>query len=575
MAEIQPNKPESRKPTTSIGLFVAFAALWVLAAAFYAGDIGKTRDDYTWAVNDPATGAVALADLWRLPLFWRPISLVLVRHLVSLTWEAPWLANLLTAIVHGVFALAVWRWFRSLGFVLGAGAGALLVLTLPAAYDVMHWPAAMPTALAGMCALAAAALAVRLRSRGWVRVAVGIAALTFVACCLNEQAAACMGALAILPLAVPTSHRIRHASIVGVSIALPCVLYVVIVRLSAPANHRGGASTFVPPSAWPERSVAALSGTWGELLGRPGRHLFLGGLEVGWLNLGALGMALAAIAVAAGLWWVWRTPGWREGEPSPSGPWVALVGVAWFALGLVPFVLVRTGPIEARHVYLPFVGLVLAGICVLTMLGRLLPRGVSGAGGRIVASVVLTAATVAAVSLVGVQTTQRVRYQYDMAEAEAIVDLLPDPQAGAVILIAHAPWREADTGYERYDRRFWSAWQMDHIATAVMRHAYGRDDLFAKHRFSISYGAAAREFSSDGWTIGLSDGPAWDGGQWPPRLIEWNRLLVVRLDEEGAAIPIDRLVLRREGGPDEVVRLPAMRARDFDRSPEHYVVRLR
>ncbi|MEO1280023.1 MAG: hypothetical protein AAFV77_13770, partial [Planctomycetota bacterium] len=69
--------------------------LFVLAGVFFAGDIGKTRDDYTWAVNDPATGAIAVVDLWRLPLFWRPLSLVLVRHVVSLTWDAPAIANVL------------------------------------------------------------------------------------------------------------------------------------------------------------------------------------------------------------------------------------------------------------------------------------------------------------------------------------------------------------------------------------------------------------------------------------------------------------------------------------------------
>ncbi|MFI4881193.1 MAG: hypothetical protein ACIAQU_01260, partial [Phycisphaerales bacterium JB064] len=167
----------------------------MLAGAFYGGDIGKTRDDYTWAVNEPVTGDIAIVDMWRLPLFWRPLSLILVRHLVSLTWDAPWIANLLTAMSHLMLTVVFWRWLRTLGFALGAGAAALLFLTLPMAYDVMHWPAAMPTAISGVLALVVAAFALK---RITVRSIAATAGLTFTMCCFNEQAAACMAAVVLL-----------------------------------------------------------------------------------------------------------------------------------------------------------------------------------------------------------------------------------------------------------------------------------------------------------------------------------------------------------------------------------------
>lgn len=571
--------PTSKRLTSGLALLVACFALWVLAGAFYAGDIGKTRDDYTWAVNDPATGSVAVADLWRLPLFWRPISLVLVRHLVSLTWDAPWIANLLTALSHGVLALAVWRWFRTLGFTLGAGVAAMVLLTLPMAYDVMHWPAAMPTALAGLCAVAVAGLAISLPLTDRKSTCVlGIALLTFIACCLNEQAVACLGAVALLPMAVSHArcYRLAAAFWTALAVGLPSFGYILLVVLTAPSNHRGGTSTLVSPDRWLGRGTTVFEETWSQLLGPYGRDLTLGGFEVGLPSLGIVGIVLLLVAVVAGLVWAWRSaPPGAFGDRPPSMSWLAVFGIAWFVLGLVPFVVVQTGPVEARHVYLPVVGLLLFSLVACRGVGRVLPGGIRRLLGSVMASVAVLWSCVAAVSLVGIQTTLRDRYRIDMAEARAIADLYPAPAPGAVFVIARAAWREADTGRRHYDRRFWSAWQMDHMATAVLRHQYGRDDIYAKHRFSIAFGAPTTEFSANGWTVGLSDGPAWDGGRLPPSLIVWNRLLVLRIENDGSVVPIDRLALIREEQPAEVVPLPAVQVRDLEPPPKHFDVRLR
>jgi len=569
----------SKRLTAGVALLVTCAALWVLASAFYAGEIGKTRDDYTWAVNDPATGAVAIADLWRLPLFWRPMSLVLVRHLVSLTWEAPWIANLLAAASHGVLVLAVWRWFRWLGFALGAGAVAMVFLTLPMAFDVMHWPAAMPTALAGLCAVAVACLAKSMASTTRkIACALGIALLSFVACCLNEQAAACMGAVAVLPLATTQAlhRRLTATATTALAVGLPSLGYVLLVVVTAPSNHRGGASTLVSPERWLRRGATVFEESGAQIFGSYGRDLTLGGVEVGLPTLGAFGIALLLAAVMAGLVWIWRSaPRVAAEEHAPATWWLVVFGLSWFVLGLVPFIVVQTGPIEARHAYLPVVGLLLATLVVCQAIGRRLPERAARVMGVAGASIALLWSCIAAVSLVGIQTTLRERYQMDLAEARAIADLYPDPAPGAVFVIARAAWREADTGRRRYDQRFWSAWQMDHMATAVLRHQYGRDDIYAKHRFSIAFGATASAFSEDGWTVGLSDGPAWDGGKLPPSLIEWDRLLVLQIKKDGSVVPIDRLALIRQEQPAEVVPLPAVQSRDLEPSPKRFEVRLR
>lgn len=571
--------PTSKRLTGGLALLLACVALWVLAGAFYAGDIGKTRDDYTWAVNDPATGSVAIADLWRLPLFWRPISLVLVRHLVSLTWDAPWIANLLTALSHAVLALAVWRWFRTLGFSLGAGVAAMVLLTLPMAYDVMHWPAAMPTALAGLCAVAVARLAMSVpTTERKITNAMGVALLTFVACCLNEQAVACMGAVALLPLATTQAlrRRLAAAATTVLAVGLPSLGYILLVRLTAPSNHRGGTSTLVSPERWLGRGATVFEETWSQLLGTYGTDLTLGGFEVGLPSLGIVGIVLLLVAVVAGLVWAWRSaPPGAFGDRPPAMSWLAAFGLAWFVLGLVPFVVVQTGPIEARHVYLPVVGLLLFSLVVCRAIGRTMPDRIARLTGSVLGSIFVLWSCIAAVSLVGIQTTLRERYRMDMAEAKAIPALYPDPAPGSVFVIARAAWREADTGRSHYDRRFWSAWQMDHMATAVLRHEYGRDDIYAKHRFSIAFGAHASEFSAEGWTAGLSDGPAWDGGRLPPSLIEWDRLLVLRIEDDGSVVPIDRLALIREEQPAEVVPLPAVKVRDLEPPPERFDVRLR
>lgn len=573
------SSPTSKGLTGGLALLVACLALWVLAGAFYAGDIGKTRDDYTWAVNDPVTGAVAIADLWRLPLFWRPISLVLVRHLVSLTWEAPWIANLLTAASHGLLVLAVWRWLRTLGFALGAGAAAMVFLTLPMAFDVMHWPAAMPTAFAGVCAVTAACMAKSMPTTEHKLVgALIIALLTFVACFLNEQAAACMGAVALLPLATPQTLRRRLVATATTSLAvsLPSLGYVLLVVLTAPSNHRGGASTLVSPERWLRRGATVFEESWAQLFGSYGRDLTLGGIEVGLPSLGLVGIAMLVVASVAGVGWAWRSaPGVASEDRSPAMPLLAAFGLAWFVLGLIPFVIVQTGPIEARHVYLPVVGLLLIALVVCRSIDHALSERFSRATGSALASIAVLWSCIAAVSLVGIQTTLRERYRMDLTEARAIANLYPDPAPGSVLVIARAAWREADTGRRHYDRRFWSAWQMDHMATAVLRHQYGRDDIYAKHRFSIAFGASASEFSADGWTVGLSDGPAWDGGRLPPELITWDRLLVFRIEDDGSVVPIDRLALIREGQPAEVVPLPAVQVRDLETRPKRFDVKLR
>lgn len=514
-----------------------------------------------------------------MPLFWRPISLVLVRHLVSLTWDAPWIANLLTALSHGVLALAVWRWFRTLGFSLGAGVAAMVLLTLPMAYDVMHWPTAMPTALAGLCAVAVARLSMSApTTERKIANALGVALLTFVACCLNEQAVACMGAVALLPLATTQAlrRRLAAAATTVLAVGLPSLGYILLVRLTAPSTHRGGTSTLVSPARWLERGGRVFEQSWSQLLGPYGRDLTLGGLEVGLPSLGIVGVVLLVVAVAAGFVWVWRSaPRVPTEDRSPALLWLAVFGLAWFVLGLVPFVVVQTGPIEARHVYLPIVGLLLVALVVCRVTGRTLPVRLTRTIGAMAASVVVLWSCVAAVSLVGIQTTLRDRYQMDMAEAKAIAALYPDPAPGSVFVIARAAWREADTGRSHYDMRFWSAWQMDHMATAVLRHEFGHDDIYAKHRFSIALGAPASEFSAKGWTVGLSDGPAWDGGRLPPGLIEWDRLLVLRIEDDGSVVPIDRLALIRQEQPAEVVPLPAVQVRNLEPPPKRFDVRLR
>ncbi|MFI4881194.1 MAG: hypothetical protein ACIAQU_01265, partial [Phycisphaerales bacterium JB064] len=169
----------------------------------------------------------------------------------------------------------------------------------------------------------------------------------------------------------------------------------------------------------------------------------------------------------------------------------------------------------------------------------------------------------------------RERYQLDMAEAQAIAELYPDPEPGTVILIARAAWREADTGHRFYDMRFWGAWQMDHIATAVLRHEYARDDIFAKNRFAIAFGAPASQFGDEGWTIDLSKGPAWDGGKLAPALVTWDRILALRIDQDGSVVPIRQLVLKQQGQPDRTIELPSVHAREGQRSPETFEVRLR
>ena len=552
--------------------------LFVLAGVFFGGDIGKTRDDYTWAVNDPATGAIAVADLWRLPLFWRPLSLVLVRHVVSLTWDAPAIANLLAALSYLGLCVATWRWVRGLGFVLGAGAITALLLTLPMAFDVMHWPAAIPTALAGIIVVLVAHRVMRSPKREvrpWPRL--GMACVVFAACCFNEQAVACLGGVALAPMCanLPPRTRLRRSALLALAIGVPSALYVLLVAVTSPSTNRGGVSTLLPLGDWFGRTATVGEQTWSQLGGVHGRDLTLRGIEVGLANLGMLGFLVLALAVLSGCFWAIRTWVVHASDDRPATGMAVSVGVGWFALGLVPFIVVKTGPIEARHVVLPAIGLLIACVAVLELASRGLPVRVASVARRGTTCLVLLIAGAGAVSLVGIQATLKDRYRLDLQEARAIAELFPDPQPGAVILVARSPWRAADTGRRQYDRRFWSAWQMDHIATAVLRHQYGRGDIFAKHRFSMAFGVAAEDISEQGWTTGLSDGPAWDGGKLPPSEIAWDRILAVRFEPDGTAVPIDTLRFVRDRQVIDTIALPSVGAASADTELETFRVRIR
>jgi hypothetical protein len=191
--------------------------VWFTSSFFLLGDLGQWSDDYAYTYRDPVTGlsSFSVHNLF-LPLFWRPLYYFIVPPLE--TWlGGHWTQHLIGAGAHGLVCAGLYSLGRKLGLSrLGASIAFMVLCAFPAAWEAPLWLAALPTVLAagGLVLLFHIGLwQAKGRLASWP--AVWILVIAFAIPCLNEQAAAAVGAVALMRYRVHGKRSVGSALLAG------------------------------------------------------------------------------------------------------------------------------------------------------------------------------------------------------------------------------------------------------------------------------------------------------------------------------------------------------------------------
>jgi hypothetical protein len=325
------------------------AAVLAVTAAVHAPALGTffAQDDVTylararglvpipWSLSRPLYDGVAWPALYPLfglnPLLWHAFNLAL--HLLN---------------VGLVYAVG-----RRLGLGPAAACAAALLFGVSGiAFTPLHWGVGSQELLVTALTLAAAWLFLVARARGW-RAGLWIAALLGMAAALTKENAV------LLPLALWVAHRRLSPPRPGARVLLPqaalSLLFVAAYAATLRFVHYIGTEAYARDFS-PAFLLANASTylRWAFSPHVPIRDFVAAADPTAW----PIGIAIA-LAIAAGLWRVRRSPDHREE-----------IGAAWCAVFLLPVLPLRYHT-YLYYLYLPSIGLcwMLAGFA-----GRLLPR---------------------------------------------------------------------------------------------------------------------------------------------------------------------------------------------------------
>ena len=478
--------------------------LWFLATFYFLGDLGWWNDDYFFCMADPATGQHASLILTArdpyLPATghlnpWRPLHFIFTPSLVTLTWNAPWIAHLFGAAVHGLCSTLLFRLMRSLGASFHAAAAcALLFMVHPLHYEVTLWPSAFATGLSNALFLFTTLIVVRsartLRSTHmWA-----LPVLTAVMVCLNEQAAVCIGALPLAYLAAcpadePWPRRLLRAMVPSALGTAIVVAYVLNVRYNGQAGLGTNPDSYVPLAALPARLVEMFRGMSSLLmLENFAAGATLQGLVEFFGNAGRAVIVVGATGCAAlAALWIWfNTPVTRRTAPSsttPRGgraPIVLAFAVAWLVLACLPQAAITGYVANSRTFYLVaaavFLGLSVLGDWIATLFHRF---PVLAGPYRVVSGVVLVTLMLwGGFMMVGVQGRQHRVHHEGLEQALQLKALVPDPEPGTYFLpVAHyAP--PVSTGHWFFDGTWGDAWCSSWSSPTFLKRIYRRNDIY-------------------------------------------------------------------------------------------------
>lgn len=565
-------------------------AAWLVGTLWLGGEIGRITDDYSVNMRDPATGELPSPfNPWaRYPFFWRPLHIAMCFGLGTIFAEQWQALGVLCAVLHGGACIAVYALLRAGTRSRGpAAVGALALLLHPMNFEVVFWFCSISAAIATAVWCGLALWCVRLvRRERPARAAelAGVAGLALAVPCFYEQPASGVLALPLILLGAwlgsPTGPRVAAAAgravlLCGIA-GVMNIVYIVLLRLTAPADFRGGAGSFVSSDRIAERAAEVSRSIQWQLLGTRLRHTVSGAWEVGRETLSTpVGIAaIGGLGLLAVIWaWAWAVEreepsGARGGDVSPGRGaaarlcWI-VAGAVLFIGAFVPIALMARQNVEPRTLYFPLVGLCIMLAQIVDALLASLPRGgrIGVFGGAVRAVVGLAAAGAAiagVVCMVGVQTWCTLRAERDEGIARRLAELVPDPPAGAVYVPLSLDAGVTRTGYPVFDRLRVPAFGTTWSATALMQQTMRRRDVVAASKSAWARFPFDR-FTSEGfWYEARLDGRATDRpgiGEF----IAWERAVPFTVDDEGRVRLVRQIEIVRSDDRVETFAVPVVR----------------
>jgi len=554
-----------------LSLWLLPIALWLVATQFFAGDLGRWSDDYAFTMIDQSTGRWERLAPPFGNVFSRPLHRQLTFAVDTLLWPYPRTSHLLLAALHALVTVLLWRVLRVLGRSPAASAlGALLFLLATVHYEVVFWLSAISFAVATALLLGLFRVLIALvRGAPVARCLTALALGGFVVPCFNEQPAAALAALPALGLAaIPPGRRLRDAAprIVAGSIAggVGPLVYLVLFSVTATASYRGALGTWTAV----ERMPARIAQIGGEVL-----HAFLqAGFRAGAWAQGLTEIAahpfrvaaLTTLVLLAMLPWLararsaaaWRADAARGDHALRRAAATLLFGALVFILSWLPLLPVPDQGVAPRLTYVPLAGLV---IMATTLLDVALAGLDAHPTLRAKATALLTAGAAlvmlpALIPTVGVQALFFHRARADERLTRALVQALPDPPHGTLLLPIDDASRPTETGFDAYDLALPGPFAYSWSAPYFVRWAYGRSDLFAAGRPpwdpARTRGDAESALLAD---VGLAptDFPRDDDGLYR---VPWSRVAPLAIARDGSVRLVTRVVVPTAGGGTNLVQ---------------------
>jgi hypothetical protein len=467
---------------------VAFPiVLWFVATFFFFGDIGRWSDDWFYIQRVPESGAIRALILDRPIHIWRPLYRVVVPALATILSEHVPVLHLLSALAHGATTWLLYVFLRRLGFrPFAAAGGSLIFMVFPWDTEVVFWCCNLPTSLSASVALITLLMAMKHADRTF-RVLLLSFALTFIACCLNEQPA--LIALAV-PLAVVNarsgSSRVATTDFREIMLLLggpiaAMSLYTALARWIMGPMDIGAGHGLLPPTRWVPTVLQFCSwlahtvGSSGWML-QAWRHALAACVEYP-MRAGLLTCAL----LASGVLWAARLPA-ADADGAVKGSGRAKPVLSVF-IGLA-ILLAPLGPIIAfeywlhpRIIYPSAIGV---AILVAVLLSKVTDRLQGASELRLksyITSILVLFLAAASFAMVGIQRAYRDRSRLDDKALSELRELVPHPAPESIFVPVEFEPLECPPGARVFEQHFWSVFNSWWSAGPVVRLTFQRSDL--------------------------------------------------------------------------------------------------
>ncbi len=564
-------------------------AAWFVATLWFGGEVGRGTDDYSVSLRDPATGELPSPfNPWvRYPFFWRPLHVAMCFGLGTVFSEHWRVLMVFCAVMHGAACLGVYALLRAGTRSRGpAAVGALALLVHPMNFEVAFWFCSISAAIATMLWCGLMLWCVRLvkrASRPRLLELLGVGALALAIPCFYEQPATGVLAMPLVLLAAwlastggPTLVPAAIRAIVLCFIA-GCmnIVYIVLLRLTAPETFRGGSGSFVSGDRLGARiGDVARSARW-QLEGPRIRQVTTGAWQAG-LDALATPVGIAVLAMLALLVIAWAWAWWGEESPAqdgparPARPRLVLSRVCWLAAGsvlfcgaFVPIALMARQNVEARTLYFPLVGLCLiVAHAVDALLGCVPASGrlhtVRRAASALLALAAGAGVLAGVVVCVGIQAWCHGRAKRDEHIAAQLAELVPNPPPNTVYVPLKLDAGPTSSGLPMFDRLRPAAFATTWSATALMQQATRRRDVLAA---SINpYATYPYDlFNAEGLRFAVKlDGRAVSPGG--KEVIAWSRAVPFVVEDDGRVRLVRQLNVERPDERVETFTPPIVRA---------------